>query len=113
MIHEMKVKEHYFNKIKIKEKIYEVRLLDDKRKQIKIGDIIQIKKEPEMMEILNVEVVNLICFKTFKEMANSLPSKQIGFDGCEICDIVKEYHKFYSEQEEQKYGVVAIKVKVL
>lgn len=112
MIHQMKVKEIYFNRIKDGEKIYEVRLLDEKRKQIKVGDILQIKKEPEMIEVLNAKVIDLIYFKNFEEMANVLPAKQIGFDGWEKGDIVKEYHKFYSDQEEQELGVVAIKVKV-
>ena len=45
-------------------------------------------------------------------MANNLPAKQIGFAGCEINDIVNEYHKFYSIEEERNFGVVAIKVDV-
>lgn len=112
MTHEIKVKERYYNLIKNKEKIYEVRLLDDKRKLIKIGDIIKINEEPELTEFVNAEVVDLIYFKSFEEMAKSLPAKEVGFDGYKTREIVDEYHKFYSEQEEQKYGVVAIKIKI-
>ena len=112
MIHEIKVKEQYYNKIKTKEKIYEVRLFDEKRQKIKIGDIIKINKEPQMVESLNAKVIDLLYFKNFEEMANNLPAKQIGFDGSNWEYIVNEYHKFYSEQEEQKYGVIAIKIEV-
>lgn len=113
MIHEIKVKEIYYNKIKAGEKIYEVRLLDEKRKMIKVGDTLRINKEPLMEEFLDGEVVDLVKFKTFDEMAGSLPAKEIGFDGCNKRQIVDEYHKFYSKEMEEKYGVVAIKLKVL
>lgn len=110
MMHTIKVKEKYYNLIKNKEKIYEVRLYDNKRKQMKIGDIIKIFKEHKLVESLNAKIIDLVFFKSFEEMANALPSKQIGFDGWEINDIIKEYHKFYTAQEEQKLGVVAIKI---
>lgn len=113
MIHEIKVKEIYYNKIKKAEKIYEVRLLDEKRKLIKVGDKIRINKEPLMEEFLDGEVVDLAMFKSFEQMANSLSAKEIGFDGCGKEQIVDEYHKFYSQEQEQKYGVVAIKLKVI
>ena len=112
MTHEIKVKEQYYNKIQNKEKIYEVRLFDEKRQKIKIGDIIKINKEPQMVESLNAKVIDLLYFKNFKEMANNISAKQIGFDGSSREYIVNEYHKFYGEQEEQKYGVVAIKIEV-
>ena len=112
-MHQIRVKEIYYNKIKNKEKIYEVRLLDEKRKQIKIGDIINIKKEPELKESLNAKVVNLVCFKTFEEMAITLPAKQIGFDGFDKSYIVNEYYKFYSYDQEREFGVVAIKIELV
>lgn len=110
-MHTIKVKEKYFSLIKNKEKIYEVRLLDDKRKQIKIGDIIKIFKEPLMQEYLEARVEDLLFFKSFNQMANSLPAKQIGFNGQGVQEIVNEYYKFYTTQDEQKFGIVAIKLK--
>ena len=46
MIHEIKVKEKYYNLIKSGEKIYEVRLLDDKRKLIKMVILSKLTKSP-------------------------------------------------------------------
>lgn len=112
MIHKIKVKELYYNKIKTGEKIYEVRLLDEKRSLIKIGDILRINKEPELIEFLDARVVELIKFKSFQEMAQTLPAKSIGFIGCNTQEIVDTYRKFYSKEQEQKLGVVAIKLKI-
>lgn len=112
MIHEIKVKEQYYNLIKSGEKIYEGRLWDEKRSLIKVGDILRINKEPLIDEFLDAEVVDLVKFKSFEEMAGVLPSKEIGFDGCSPNEIANEYHKFYSIEQEEKYGVVAIKLEV-
>ena len=112
MIHEIKVKENYYNLIKSGTKIYEVRLLDNKRKLIKIGDIVRINKEPLMEEFLNATVVDLIHFKNFEEMANTIPAKEIGFEGCSFYEILNEYRRFYSKEKEEMYGIVAIKLKI-
>lgn len=111
-MNEMKLKETYFNKIRNKEKIYEIRLNDEKRQLIKIGDLIVFKKEPELQETLTAEVVGLEYFKSFKEMAETLPLDKVGFGKETLCEVVSIYHQFYTEQEEDKYGVVAIKIEV-
>ena len=45
MIHIMKLKEQYFNYIKYGTKKYEIRLNDEKRKNIKRGDFIEFQKD--------------------------------------------------------------------
>ena len=46
----MKLKEQYFNCIKDGSKKYEIRLNDEKRQLIKVGDFIEFQKEPELEE---------------------------------------------------------------
>lgn len=111
MQHEMKIKAVYFDKIKSGEKTYEVRLNDEKRRMIQVGDIIVLKREPEQVEELFVEVKDLIYFKSFYEMVNTLPLAKVGFAGVKKSDVVNVYHQFYPVEKEQKYGVVAIAVK--
>lgn len=48
MNYEMKLRAIYFDKIKSGEKIYEIRLNDERRKDLKVGDTIVFKKEPEL-----------------------------------------------------------------
>lgn len=47
MEHEMKLQPEYYNFILNGTKRIEIRLFDEKRQQIKIGDTIKILKEPE------------------------------------------------------------------
>lgn len=113
MIHEMNLRSIYFDKIKVGEKIYEIRLNDEKRKLIDVGDVIVFKREPEKTETLKTVVKDLIYFDSFIEMSTTLPLEKVGFENKPLEEVVKIYHQFYSEEQEQKYGVLAIKVEVI
>ena len=108
----MKLKPQYFDLIKCGKKIYEIRLNDDKRQQMEIGDSLIFKREPEMIELLNTTIENLIYFDTFEEMLQTLSPEQIGFENSIKSEILDLYYRFYTKEEEKKYGVVAIKVKM-
>lgn len=112
MEHEMKLRSEYFEKIKSGEKIFEIRLNDEKRQKISLGDDIVFKKEPELKEELKTKVKDLIVFESFEEMASLLPLRKVGFDGFSGKEVVEVYHQFYSENDEKKFGVLAIRVEV-
>lgn len=114
MTHTIKVQPYYYDKIKSGEKIYEVRLFDEKRQLMHTGDTLIIKKEPLLNEEITCKITKLLRFNSFKEMATSLPLNFVGFDlSSTTKDVIKLYYSFYSKQDEQKYGVVAIKVQLL
>ena len=114
MTHTIKVQPLYYEKIKSGEKIYEVRLFDEKRKLMHAGDTLIIKKEPLLNEEIVCQIENLVHFKTFSEMAGNLPLNLVGFDStCSVKDVTRIYYSFYSKQDEEKFGVVAIKLKLL
>lgn len=113
MEHKIKLQSVYFDKVKSGEKIYEIRLNDEKRQKIKIGDTIILKREPKLEEFINVVVMDLLYFSSFEEMANTLPLEKVGFKTETVQEVVDVYHQFYSIENENKYGVVAIKVKTL
>jgi len=113
MKHTMKLREIYFNKIRDGEKIYEIRLNDEKRKLIQVGDEITFLKEPELTDKITTLVDDLIIFNSFKEMTDSLNLSQIGFDNLDNESVINIYHQFYTPEDEKKFGVLAIKVKVL
>ena len=112
MKHEMKLKNKYFDMIKAGEKIYEVRLNDEKRRLLHEGDELVFKREPELEETLTTIIKDLIYFESFHEMASTIPAEKVGFANMGIGEIVDVYHEFYDVNDEQKYGVVAIKVVV-
>lgn len=59
VIHQMGLYGEYFKAIREGKKRVEVRLNDEKRRKIKVGDIIEFVKVPEQDDKLQVQVVEL------------------------------------------------------
>lgn len=108
MLHNMKLLESPFNRIKDGTKTIEFRLYDEKRKQIKIGDTIEFSLMPDLQEHLLTEVIDLYRANTFEELFNELYT-----DKKEIESKIKAMHKIYSPEKEKAYGVLGIKIKCL
>ena len=108
MEYKMKLLERPFNEIKDGTKKVEFRLYDDKRKQIKINDIIEFSKLPELKEKIKVEVQDLYQYPTFKELLESL-----GYADEELENKLKGMYSIYTKEQEEKYGVLGIKIKKL
>lgn len=110
----MKLNKIPYEKIKSKSKIWEIRLNDDKRKSINIGDSILFKKLPDCLEGFVAKVVDKKYFNTFEDISKVLDLKDVGFDenaNAQTC--VDTYREYYSQDDEQKYGVVAFKLKLI
>lgn len=111
MNHTLKLRPIYFDLIKENIKIYEVRLNDEKRQSMNIGDTITFLKEPNLIDSLPATIEARLTFPTFEAMASSLDNTELGFKGKSTQEIIDTYHSFYSATNEQKYGVVAFKIK--
>ncbi len=108
MIHKMRLQEDPFERIKNGIKTVEFRLYDEKRKQIKIGDQIEFSKLPDMNEKLVVEVLDLYREKSFEILFRKLFT-----DEKEIVEKVNLMYRFYTQEEQDKYGVLGIKIRVV
>lgn len=107
MIHEMKLKESPFKRIKNGTKTVEFRLYDEKRKQIKIGDKIEFSKLPDLQEKLLVDVIDLYRDTKFENLF-----KKLYTDEEEIKRKTHSMYTIYSEEKENEYGVLGIKIKI-
>ena len=109
-VHNMLIKPEYFELVKSGVKKYEVRTNDERRKAMKIGDQILLIKEPEKVETLLLDIVDKKEYPNFTTLYDSLPKRDVGFEGRETKDIVQELRRFYTEEQENQIGVVAIEV---
>jgi len=107
----MRLHEIPFNQIKNGSKTIESRLNDEKRRDFKVGDLIKIYKRPDESEFLNVEIINLHITENFIELFNSFPSSSFGGESTE--DLVKSIYQYYSKDDEEKYGVVGVELKLI
>ena len=89
----------------------ELRLNDEKRKKLHIGDKLIFSKRPEEKEKIEAYVVGLNYFKNFEDAANHYDMKRIYKDDCSIQELVEITKRFYSDEEVKELGVVAIEFK--
>ena len=109
----MKLHTEPFEKIKSGKKLYEIRLYDEKRKAIRIGDFIEFTKQ-NGDEKCTVRVKDLCLFKNFTELYSTLPLEQCGYALDELDKASPaDMEAYYSKEEQKLYGVVAIKIELM
>lgn len=109
----LNLKAKYYDLIKNGEKVFEGRLNDEKRQLFNVGDEIIFYKEPEKIESFIAVITDKILFSSFDEMAESLDKDKLGFKNKTRQEMIDTYRSFYSRENENKYGVVVFKVKVV
>ncbi|MBO4429687.1 MAG: DUF402 domain-containing protein [Clostridia bacterium] len=100
-----------FDKIKSGEKNVELRLYDEKRRALNVGDVIEFSCEGETF---SVKVVDLCRADSFKTLFETFSTAGMGFDDGEtLDDCVLSMRKYYGEDEEKQCGVLGIRIKPL
>ena len=110
MKHEMKLHNNPFNSIKSGTKTIEMRLYDEKRRLIKIGDIIEFTNR-STEEKISVEVIRLHIFNNFSELYKHFDKVLLGYNKNEEAN-PNDMIKYYSKEEQEKYGAVGIEIKL-
>ena len=109
MIHPMRLKDDPFFKIWEGKKTIELRLLDEKRQKIRVGDTIEFTRLSGGKERMTVCVVKIHIFDSFATLYASLPLDRCGYDQKTLRDAKpSDMEAYYSVDEQQKYGVVGI-----
>jgi ASC-1-like (ASCH) protein len=111
--HEMKLHTSPFEKIKSGAKTIELRLFDEKRQKIKVGDVITFTNNSNG-EKLRATVKKLHRFDTFADLYKSLPLLQCGYTAEDVDQAhPSDMEQYYSVDEQKKYGVVGIELSYL
>lgn len=113
MIYEMKLRNSPFTKIKNGNKTIELRLYDEKRKKILVGDYI-VFTNIDTLEKIKVQVTNLYLFDNFRELYSKIDNRLFGYnDNNDNNGNYKDMEDYYSKEEQDKYGVVGIEIKLM
>ncbi len=114
MKHHMKLNPSPFNMISSGEKTIELRLYDEKRRRIKIGDEIEFENTDDSTLVLNTQVLVLHRFCSFDELYSTLPLLKCGYTPDNVAAAKPSDMEFYYPIEQQeKYGVVGIELKLI
>lgn len=110
MIYEFKLQPKYYNFILKGTKRIELRLYDEKRQNIKLGDTIKFLKEPELNEFFDAKVIGLIRYNSFEELINDFDINILADISVSKKELINELNKFYAKDDQKKYGVLGIKI---
>lgn len=105
------MKEHVMNltpapmqEIRTGNKTIELRLNDEKRKQISVGDTIKFINTEDSNDTLRVKVVDLFLFSSFAELYDNLPLLNCGYNEDNINTASPEdMEMYYSREKQNKY----------
>ena len=107
-MHHMKVQTKYYNLLKSGKKVVELRLFDEKRQQIKIGDEIAFSNLSDTNDSFVARVINLHRAENFDKLCQIITPAQAGFTSKE--ELITVLQEFYTPDSQQKYGVLGIEI---
>jgi len=109
MKHEMKLHNGPYKKISDGTKTIELRLNDEKRQLLKVNDLIEFTNRKTLEKML-VEIENLYHYSSFDELYKHFDKISMGYNENDTAD-PKDMEQYYSKEEQQKYGVLGIKIR--
>ncbi|MBO5285145.1 MAG: ASCH domain-containing protein [Alphaproteobacteria bacterium] len=108
-MHKLNVQEKYYNLLKSGAKTIELRLYDEKRQAILIGDTIEFSNLSDTTDTFKANVINLHKAESFAALCDKIDPRRAGMaDKEELITVLKE---FYPEARQKAYGVVGIEIK--
>lgn len=113
MKHYMNLCTEPFEMIRSGKKTIELRLNDEKRKAISVGDTIVFTNTQDNSRQISATVTALHKFKNFAELYNKLPLLKCGYTEKDIDSAKPEdMNVYYSKELEEKYGALGIELSV-
>ena len=107
-MHKMNLWNDSFEAIKCVSKTIEMRLNDEKRSLIKIGDEIEFV-DKKTNEVLICEVIGLYKYNNFEELYKNHDKESIGYAKDEKAN-PNDMLMYYSKENIEKYGVLGIEL---
>lgn len=110
MKHEMGLQSKYYDYIKNGTKRIELRLFDEKRKRIRISDVIEFT-DPDG-EKLEVKVVGLLRYGSFEDLFEDFDISILADASMTKRELLDVLNGFYSLERQKELGVVGIRVEL-
>ena len=109
MTHKMNLQDKYFDFIKNGTKRIELRLNDEKRQQIKIGDSIEFSNEKYKF---TTKVIGLLKYQDFKTLFNDFGIEILAERTMTKEELLGVLSEFYTPEKQEKFGVLGIRVEL-
>ncbi len=112
-VHEMRLADAPFDMIKSGKKTVEVRLSDEKRRQISVGDVIIFCRKSGISDTCAVNVVGLRHYNNFFELFSAESLAAAGCENMTAAQAAQSMYQYYTVEQESVFGALAIQIKLL
>ena len=110
----LSLKQPYAELILQGKKKIELRLYDEKRQALRLGDTIVFSELPHGREQIQVKVIALLLYPTFNALLRDLPLSLLGYStDVDWRELAKSMYTHYTKEEELKDGVVGIRIELV
>ena len=107
----MNLQPKYFDFIKDGTKRIELRLYDEKRRSIQLGDIIEFAKSDD--EKFKAEVVGLLRYSSFADLFEDFDISILADSSMTKQELLEVLGEFYSEEKQAEFGAIGIRIKII
>ncbi len=114
MTYQMNLHPSPFEMIKCGKKTIELRLFDERRRNIKVGDTIVFTNTKDEKLKITAKVLAIHVFSDFKELYANLPLLKCGYTEEDIENARPEdMDIYYSPEKQREYGALGIELQVI
>ena len=107
----MNLQPKYFDFIKDGTKRIELRLYDEKRQSIQLGDIIEFAKSDD--EKFKAEVIGLLRYNSFADLFEDFDISILADASMTKQELLEVLGEFYTEEKQAEFGVIGIRIKLI
>lgn len=113
MKHVMKLTEGPFERMKNGLKTYELRLYDEKRRDISCGDIVEFARLPELKESIQMRVTSITLRPKFEDIIDLIPASFMGYSEDQRTYLRTSMYEIYTKEDEAKYGAMGLHLELV
>lgn len=107
----MNLQPKYFDFIKDGTKRIELRLYDEKRRSIQLGDIIEFAKSEE--EKFKAEEIGLLRYNSFADLFEDFDISILADSSMTKQELLEALGEFYTEEKQAEFGVIGIRIELV
>ena len=108
--HHMSLRDEPFENIKNGIKRVEMRLFDEKRQRIRVGDTISFTRDADDGEHIKTRVIGIYRYNDFNELTRDFKASELGFPNRSSNYVSGYMSSIYDSEKIEKYGTIAIRI---
>ena len=109
----MQLQNKYYEFIRTGTKRIELRLFDEKRQKIQLGNEIVFMNNSDDSERIHVRVIGLLRYKSFEELFSDFDIDILADRSMTKEELMSDLSEFYPIEKQEKYGVLGIRFELV